>query len=125
MVRYGGVLLYNTNTKEFLLGQRGPKKTFANAWSLFGGGIEPHEEVLDGVKRELYEETGIKSENIRYELIEVQMDMGYPYYFYIGYTNENYECKLNHENQDWGWFTINNLPKPLFPTLFSSLVKLF
>ena len=33
-------------------------------------------------------------------------------------------CELNEENQDWGWFDMNNLPKPLFPTLFSSLVRI-
>jgi hypothetical protein len=31
---------------------------------------------------------------------------------------------LNEENQDWGWFDVNDLPKPLFPTLFSSLVRI-
>jgi hypothetical protein len=50
--------------------------------------------------------------------------MGYPYHFYIGYCDKEYECNLNDENQDWGWFSINDLPKPLFPTLFSSLVRI-
>jgi hypothetical protein len=58
------------------------------------------------------------------KLFETQWGMGYPYHFYIGYCNEEYECKLNEENQDWGWFDINDLPKPLFPTLFSSLVRI-
>ena len=64
------------------------------------------------------------NEVILYKLFETQWGMGYPYHFYIGYCNEEYECKLNEENQDWGWFDINDLPKPLFPTLFSSLVRI-
>jgi hypothetical protein len=51
--------------------------------------------------------------------------MGYPYHFYLGYCNEEYECKLNDENQDWGWFDLKDLPKPLFPTLFASLTRIF
>lgn len=121
---YGGVLLFCTTTNRFLLGQRGKTITFPNSWSLFGGKIEKGETVLEGIKRELYEETEINSDNIFYKLFETQWGMGYPYHFYIGYCNEEYECKLNGENQNWGWFDINDLPKPLFPTLFSSLVRI-
>jgi 8-oxo-dGTP pyrophosphatase MutT (NUDIX family) len=95
---YGGVLLICG--EKFLLGQRGKDGSFPNCWSVFGGKIEegPFEE---------------------------QWDMGYPYHLYLGYCNEEYECKLNEENQDWGWFDLNDLPKPLFPTLFASLTRIF
>jgi len=33
--------------------------------------------------------------------------------------------KLDPENTDWGWFDMDTLPKPLFPTLYSSLVRIF
>jgi 8-oxo-dGTP diphosphatase len=121
---YGGVLLICTTTNRFLLGQRGKTITFPNTWSLFGGKIEKGETVLEGVKRELYEETKINSDDIFYKLFETQWGMGYPYHFYIGYCNEEYGCELNEENQDWGWFDMDNIPKPLFPSLFSSLVMI-
>jgi 8-oxo-dGTP diphosphatase len=122
---YGGVLLICTTTNRFLLGQRRKKGSFPNTWSLFGGKIENGETELDGVKRELYEETNIKSDNIKYKLFETQWGMGYPYHFFIGFCDQEYDCNLNEENQDWGWFDIKDLPKPLFPTLFSSLVRIF
>ena len=123
MKKYGGVLLICG--EKFLLGQRNKDGSFPNCWSLFGGKIEEGESILEGIKRELYEETGIESNNIRYTPFEEQWGMGYPYYFYLGYCDEEYECKLNHENQDWGWFDMNTIPKPLFPTLFSSLTRIF
>ena len=38
--------------------------------------------------------------------------------------DKEYKCTLDGENTDWGWFDIENLPKPLFPTLYSSLLRI-
>ena len=45
---------------------------------------------------------------------------------YLLWTNcdKEYKCTLDNENIDWGWFDIENLPKPLFPTLYSSLLRI-
>jgi len=90
-----------------------------------GNAIDEGETVLEGVKRELMEETQIPSDNIRYELFEIQTTLGDDYHFYLGYCDKEYECKLNDETQEYGWFNLNNLPKPLFPTMYSSLVRIF
>ena len=121
----GGVLLICEETGNFLLGERAKNIPFPDCWSIFGGGIDEGESVLEGVKRELMEESQIPSDNIRYELFEIQYDIGDPYYFYLGYCEKEYECILNDETQRYGWFNLNNLPKPLFPTLYSSLVRIF
>jgi len=121
----GGVLLICEKTGNFLLGERSKNIPFPDCWSIFGGGIDEGESVLEGVKRELMEESQIPSDNIRYELFEIQYDIGDPYYFYLGYCEKEYECILNDETQRYGWFNLNNLPKPLFPTLYSSLVRIF
>lgn len=123
MKKYGGVLLIYKD--RFLLGQRSEISSFPNCWSLFGGKIEEGETILEGVKRELFEETGIESNDIDFRLFEEQWGMGYPYYFYVGFCNEMYECKINEESKDWGWFDMDTIPKPLFPTLFSSLLRIF
>jgi len=120
---YGGVLLICG--EKFLLGKRGKGGSFADYWSVFGGEIEEGETILEGIKRELFEETEIESDDIRYIPFEIQTEMGYPYHLYLGYCDKEYECKLNDENQDWGWFDLKNYPKPLFPTLFSSLNRIF
>ena len=77
MKKYGGVLLICGD--KFLLGQRSDKGNFPKCWSVFGGEIEEGESILEGIKRELFEETEIESDNIRYVPFETQWDMGYPY----------------------------------------------
>lgn len=125
MKKNGGVLLICEETGNFLLGERAKNIPFSDCWALFGGSIEEGESVLEGVKRELMEETQIPSDNIKYELFEVQTTFGDPYHFYLGYCDKEYGCKLNEESQSYGWFNLNNLPNPLFPTLYSSLVRIF
>ena len=125
MKKNGGVLLVCKETGNFLLGERAKNIPFPDCWALFGGSVEEGESVLEGVKRELMEETQIPSDNIIYELFEVQTTFGDPYHFYLGYCDKEFECKLNEETQRYGWFNLNSLPKPLFPTLYSSLVRIF
>jgi len=125
MNKYGGVLLICKSTNRFLLLKRNDKASYPKTWSIVSGGIEEGESPLEGIKRELKEETQINSKNIRYEFFEHQNQL-IPYFdFYLGYCDKEYECNLDHENTDWGWFDMNNLPNPLFPTLYSSLVRIF
>ena len=124
MRKYGGVLLICKKSNKFLLLKRSPRSTYPKTWAIVSGGIEKGEEVLEGVKRELLEETQIKSEGIKFEFFEHQDNL-IPYFdFYVGYCDEEYDCILDGENTDWGWFSIDNLPKPLFPTLYSSLLRI-
>ena len=124
MRKYGGVLLICKETNNFLLLKRCKQASYPNNWAIVSGGIERGEKPLEGIKRELEEETGITDDSIRYEFFEHQNQL-IPYFdFYIGYCDKEYECKLDDENTDWGWFNLENLPKPLFPTLYSSLVRI-
>ena len=125
MKKYGGVLLICEDTGNFLLLERCKEANYPKTWSLVAGAIEEGESPLEGVKRELTEETQIDPTNIRFEYFESQYDLEHPFYFYLGYCDKEYECVLDAENDDWGWFNLNNLPKPLFPTLYSSLVRIF
>jgi len=119
-----GVLLICESTGNFLLLERSDIVTFPKCWAVVGGAIEENETPLIAIKRELKEETDIDSENIFFEFFEFQYILR-PFDLFIGYCDKEYECKLNDENSDWGWFNMNNLPEPLFPTLYSSLVRIF
>lgn len=125
MKKYGGVLLICENTGNFLLLERTKQANYPKTWSLVSGGIEEGESPLEATKRELKEETQIDSTNIKFTLWKTQHDLGTPFYFYLGYCDEEFECVLDAENDDWGWFNMDNLPDPLFPTLYASLVDIF
>ena len=75
--------------------------------------------------RELDEETEIKPDNITFKFYETQTDMGGEFHLFLGYCGEELECKLNDENTDWGWFDMESLPSPLFPTLKATLLRIF
>ena len=122
--RYAGVLLICEETNNFLLLERCKEASYPKTWSIVSGGVEGDESTLETVKRELKEETQIDSTDIKYEFFEKQIDIC-DFDFYLGYCPKEYECKLDHENDDWGWFNMETLPKPLFPTLYSSLVRIF
>ena len=125
MKRYGGVLLVCKDTKKFLLLKRNQLSSYPLTWSIVSGGIEEGEEYLEGVKRELWEETKIDSKNIDFTLFEVDNSLVPMFHFYIGYCDQEFDVQLCNENIDYGWFDMENLPQPLFPTLYSSLVRIF
>ncbi|MGO1255222.1 MAG: NUDIX domain-containing protein [Microbacterium gubbeenense] len=92
-------------------------------WSLIGGGIEPGEEPLDAVAREVFEETGARIQINR--IIGAYggdpMMVTYPNGDQVGYVTIAYECELlsnaipdMNEITELGWFhrdTILTLPR--------------
>ena len=104
------------NKEKFLLVQHRRSKT----WNLPGGGIKKHENPeLAGI-RELYEETGLKIENMDY-LLGTYISKGEgkhdTIYIYVKNTDENIlentKINLAMELQDAGWFDYNNLPETI------------
>ncbi len=65
------------------------KKKYPGHWAKTGGHVEVGEDVVDAIKREVYEEIGLKVEN--YEFVNLlKKDKGHEKYFaysYIIYTN--------------------------------------
>ena len=118
-----GVLLICN--KKFLLVKRSAHYDYPNKWAVVGGGVEYGETSLATIKRELKEETQINSKDINFKFFERQMGANRPFDFYVGYCKEEYPCTLDYENQDWGWFDMSKLPKPLFSNLHTSLKKIF
>ena len=122
-VRAGvGILLIKDD--KVLLGKRNadPRKASSelhgeDTWTPPGGKMEFGEKIIDSVKREILEETGVKAKDI--ELISITNDIVPDSHFVtLGFLCKNFEGQPKvmepEEIVEWKWFSLDNLPKPIF-----------
>ena len=67
---------------KLLLTRRAPGKSFAGTWENSGGAAQAGESSLQAIRRELFEETGIRAEMEEFELIGTDRDKNTIYDFY-------------------------------------------
>ncbi len=122
-----GVIVLNKDNKIFV-GKR--KDNPVDRWQMPQGGVNPGEDYLTAMKRELEEETSIKSINILKE-IEGFFEYELPRnligiiwkgkyrgqkqkWFIAKFIGQDYEINLETKNQEfieWRWIAPNELPK--------------
>ena len=85
-------------------------KTMKNMWSGISGIIENDEEPLTRAKIEIFEEVGIKENEIKLLKIGNEIDIISPQYknhqwhvFPFLFETNNLEIKINWENSDFKW----------------------
>lgn len=123
-----GVLIRCIRTNRVLLLQRNENGgRYHGVWSLMSGGIEEGESVIDGLKREVTEEMSINPNLIDYVYIgeEWTPQKTMTFHYYEGFTMSEFIPTLDHENMDYGWFSEDDLPTPLYPKLDSKLQKIW
>jgi len=86
---------------------------------LVSGNVENGENILDGLKREIYEELFIKPNDIQFKFVRVEQipEKNREFHYYEGFTNSEFKPILDHENLNFGWFSKDKLPSPLFKGL--------
>ena len=122
------------NQEKILILRRSKNvKTMKNMWSGISGIIENDEEPLTRAKIEIFEEVGIKENEIKLLKIGKEMDIISPQYknhqwhvFPFLFETENLKIKINWENSDFKWInqvelkkfdTVPNLEKVLLSLL--------
>lgn len=106
-----GILLQAENTGRVLLGLRSALVRRPRLWGVFGGGVEPEEDLLSAAVRELKEEAKVRPQAI----------WPWPIYsdgaFYAFHGTVPYEVRpiLNWESEAAGWFDLDDLPANLHP----------
>ena len=128
------ITTFLTNSDKILLLKRSQKvKSMKNLWAGISGIIEGNEKPVHRAKIEVYEEVGIGESNIKlikegdviliespqYENHEWEV---YPFLF----SCDNREIKLNWENSDSRWISVNELNEfRTVPSLDKVLTRLF
>ena len=138
-----GIMLINDNKKIFV-GKRIDNKS---AWQMPQGGVDQDENIVDAVKRELKEETGVSSIKIikksdkiyTYDLPDYLLGKIWKgrfkgqkqTWFLAQFLVTDDEINLDQKNaefKEWKWVDINELPDLIVPfkkNLYQELVKEF
>ena len=116
LVKVGiGVTIYKDG--KILLGKR--KSAHAGGeYASPGGHLEFGESFEECAKRETMEEAGIQIKNVQFMLLGNLTDYPGKHYVQISLTAdwESGEPVVTEENsyESWGWYSLDNLPQPLF-----------
>jgi len=95
----------------------------AGEWSFPGGHLEFNEKIFECAEREIMEETGLEIKNLSIvkTLTEDFFEKEDKHYITL-YVSADYtsgEAKIMEPNKctEWGWFTWEKLPEPIFLTI--------
>ncbi len=128
------VTSFITSNEKFLLLKRSEKvKSMKGLWAGISGIIEKNEEPLQRAKIEIFEELGIKEDQVKLLKTAERMRVVSPQYknheweiFPFLFEANNPEIKLNWENSEYKWIsadelnnykTVTNLEKVLLSLL--------
>ncbi len=111
------VTSFITSNEKFLLLKRSEKvKSMKGIWAGISGIIEKNEEPLQRAKIEIFEELGIKEDQIKLLKTAERMRVVSPQYknheweiFPFLFEANNPEIKLNWENSEYEWISADEL----------------
>lgn len=109
------VVIVNNYGNKVLLGKR--KNSFMSGYyGLPGGRLELKEKLIDCAKREIFEETGMKVDNLEYLGVIRDLQDGYTFtHFAFLCKTEECEPKLTEPEkcEGWEWFETDNIPEKI------------
>ena len=117
-----GALICARSTHRFLLLQKADGK-HAGCWGLVGGTNHTGESAWQGLTREIEEELGTMPDIKKTVPLErfVSKDSLFKFHTYFCIVEDEFLPKLSDEHSAWGWFDLDNLPKPVHKGLDLSL----
>ena len=116
-------VIYNLNKDKVLITKRTAKQHLAGLWEFPGGKLEPGEDAVSALSRELYEELGIVVENAA-QFTTVEYD--YPdkkVLLDVWKINEWSGEPASCENQELKWSTIDDLRSYRFPEANKHIIQ--
>jgi len=120
-----GVAVVVVKEGKILLGRR-KSSHGRGSWSCPGGHLEFAETIEDCARREVFEETGLRIDNIRFgpftNDVFVAEGKHYVTLFVVAdYADGMLQVREPEKDDSWGWYPWGQLPQPLFLPLQSLL----
>jgi len=121
--------------KQVLLGKRHDDPAKASSelhgegtWTMPGGKLDYQEDLNDGMYREVVEETGIKIDKNKLELISLTNNVVHDAHFVtIGFLCQEFrgEPRIMEPDEiiEWQWFDLDKLPIPLYSASYQILMN--
>ncbi len=124
--------LQNQN-KILILKRSKNVKNMKDLWSGISGIIENNEEPIERAKIEIFEEVGIRDNDVKLLQLGKEVNISSPQYrnhnwcvYPFLFETKNTKIKLNWENSDYRWIENNELKKfDTVPNLEMILLSLF
>ncbi|HUW24229.1 MAG TPA: NUDIX domain-containing protein [Patescibacteria group bacterium] len=122
-----GVGIMILKDQKVLLGQRHFDPTKADSelhgegtWTMPGGKLRFGEKLIEAVSREVLEETGLVVNPKKIKIISLTDDIVKDkHYVTVGFLCGDFsgEARVNESEEitRWAWFSLDNLPTPLYP----------
>lgn len=122
LIDCSGALICARSTHRFLLLQKTIGK-HAGRWGLVGGTNHDGETAWQGLLREIEEELGLCPNITKTIPLEkfVSHDSLFNFTTFFCIVDCEFLPSLSQEHSGWGWFDVNNLPKPIHKGLELSL----
>jgi 8-oxo-dGTP diphosphatase len=116
-----GIGVFILKDNKILLRRRGGAHG-AGLWGAPGGHLEWMESIEECARRETMEEAGIKIKNLRILSLSDLLEYAPKHYLNIGVladweSGELKNLEPERWQSDWGWYAVDALPEPVFPTV--------
>lgn len=116
-------LIYAKTTQKVLLLKRSTLEDQPGEWCMPGGHVDLNEDYLDAATRECTEEAGITlAKDDAFLISKIKTD--WPININVVYAfiiEKELEPRLNWESDQYGWFTLDNMPEQLHWTVNAML----
>lgn len=120
--KIGEYAIILNSRNEFLMLQF--KKSHDFKWHFPGGRLDEGEEALEGLIREVKEETNLEIHDLKPVLTKIFTDEKKYGVFFIAKVKEPYEVKISHEHQDFKWFKKSDLDSiGLWQSFYKKMLK--
>ena len=108
-----GILFLAHTTGRVLLTLRSAEVNEPHTWGIVGGKIDGRESPKTAAIREAREELGYNGKIENLIPAYTFKTKGFKFHNFIGIVPDEFTFTLDHENDDAGWFDIEELPSPL------------